>query len=381
MSTERGRLLVTEDEPSYGVLAGVRALRAAGWEAWLALTGPGTYSGRSRAVAGRIAVPDPALDAAAYVDAIAAACTELGPAAVLPGTENGLVALAGARLPDGVANGAPAAELVDRVTDKAAVEAAAAAAGLGVPETTRLTRAGLDEAAPTLAYPAVVKSVRTKVRGEGGLRHGSVRRVDSTAELLAAAADLPGDELLVQPFLPGRLEAVSGVAWEGRLVTAVHQAAHRICPPDCGLSAFAETVPRDGELEAAIGRLIGELGWSGLFQAQFMRDGARAALIDFNPRMYGSLALAVSAGANLPALWVELLLGREPQPMAQYRVGARYRAEEKDARVLAAELRRGRLGAALAALRPRRDVTHAAFSLRDPLPLLTSLAKARRLRR
>ncbi len=377
-----GRLIVTEDEPSYGVLAGVRALRAAGWETWVALPGPGGYTARSRAAAGRIHVPDPASDAPAFLDALAAAARELGPAAILPGTEVGLVALAGAdeAFPSGTRVGAPGRELVERATDKPTVEALAIEAGLDVPATERISRHALADRAGGLPYPVVVKSVRTKVRGDGGrLRHGTVRRVDSPAELLEVAADLPGDELIVQPFLRGELAAVSGVAWEGRLVCAVHQVAKRICPPDCGLSAFAETVPADAELEASLAGLLGRLGWSGLFQAQFMRTRTQAALIDLNPRMYGSLALAVSAGLNLPAIWVELLLGRSPVP-GPYRVGARYRAEEKDARAFASALRRGDLQSAAGALLPRRDVTHAAFSLRDPLPLLTSLAKARRLR-
>lgn len=379
-ATSRGRLIVTEDEPSYGVLAGVRALRRAGWEPWLAVAGRGTYASRSRAIAGTIAVPDPASDHAAYVDAIARASLQHHALAVLPGTENGLVALAGAELPAGVALGAPSAALVQRATDKSEVERVAELAGLAVPRTTRVARAELEERAGELEYPAVAKSTRTKVRSdEGRLRHGTVRRVDGPGELLAAAETLPGDELIVQPFLRGRLEAVSGVAWEGRLVCAVHQAAHRISPPHCGLSAFAETVAPDAQLEQAIGRLVAGLEWSGLFQAQFIRDRETATLIDFNPRMYGSLALAVSAGLNLPAIWVELLLGGAPV-VGGYRVGARYRAEEKDARALASALRRGELATVVAALLPRRDVTHAAFSLRDPLPLLTSLAKAKRLR-
>lgn len=380
MSVDRLDVVVTEDEPSYGVLAGVRALRREGWRPWLAVSGPGTYASRSRAVAGTISVPDAAADPDAYVAALSREAAARNAAAILPGTEVGLVALAGRAVPDGIASGAPAAHLVDRVTDKAAVERVAEAAGLDVPATTTVRREEVEAAAGRLEYPVVVKSTRTKVRsGDGRLRHGTVRRADDADAFLAVAAGLPGDELIVQPFLEGRLEAVAGVAWEGRLVTAVHQAAHRIAPRHCGLSAFAETVPRDSEVEAAVARLVAGLEWSGLFQAQFIRSGPNAALIDFNPRMYGSLALAVSAGANLPAVWLRLLLGLPPAP-TPYRVGARYRAEEKDARLLGDALRRGRLAEAAAVLVPHRDVTHAAFALRDPLPLLSSLAKVKRLR-
>ena len=378
----RGRVLVTEDEPSYGVLAGVRALDAAGWEVWVAHAGPGAYTARSRAVRGIVAVPDPSADASAYVEALASAARELGPVAVLPGTEVGLVALAGtdSSFPGGVRLGAPSRPLVERIVDKPAVEQIATEIGLAVPLSEHVARADVPARATGLRYPVVVKSVRTKVRGEGGrMRHGTVRRVDGPEEFLAVAADLPGDELIVQPFLQGALAAVSGVAWEGRVVCVAHQVARRICPPDCGLSAFAETVPPNEALEHSLKQLLRRLEWSGLFQAQFILAGEGPTLIDLNPRMYGSLALAISAGLNLPAIWLELLLGTDPAP-GGYRVGARYRAEEKDARAIASAFRRGDLRTALTALVPRRHVTHAAFARRDPLPLLTSLAKVKRLR-
>jgi predicted ATP-grasp superfamily ATP-dependent carboligase len=131
-------------------------------------------------------------------------------------------------------------------------------------------------------------------------------------------------------------------------------------------------------VEAPLARLIALLRWSGLFQAQFIRTSDRDYLIDFNPRMYGSLALAVAAGLNLPAIWVELLQGKRPE-VGAYRVGVRYRAEEKDVRALARELAARRPADALRGLVPHRDTAHAVFALRDPLPLLSSVAKLRGL--
>jgi hypothetical protein len=154
----------------------------------------------------------------------------------------------------------------------------------------------------------------------------------------------------VQPFHAGRLLAVSGVAWQGELVCAVHQRALRIWPPDCGISAYAETVPRDDAREAAVAALLAGIGWSGVFQAQFLEADGSAYLIDLNPRVYGSLALAIAAGANLPAVWADLLLGRPP-----------------------ALLRLGPGG--LPGLLPRRRTVHAVWSRRDPAPLLATVRK------
>jgi hypothetical protein len=102
-------------------------------------------------------------------------------------------------------------------------------------------------------------------------------------------------------------------------------------------------------------------------------------LIDFNPRAYGSLALAVRAGSNLPALWAELVLGGSPtQP--HYRTGVRYRLEHNDVRALVSGFRGGDISRTLAALVPRRRTVHAVFSLRDPGPLLTTARKLLSLR-
>jgi hypothetical protein len=85
--------------------------------------------------------------------------------------------------------------------------------------------------------------------------------------------------------------------------------------------------------------------------------------------MYGSLALAVAAGANLPAIWADLVGGREPR-VGPYRVGVTYRSEEKEAQSLVLAVRRGDWRTALDVVRPRRRSAHAAFAWSDPLPLL-----------
>ena len=80
--------------------------------------------------------------------------------------------------------------------------------------------------------------------------------------------------------------------------------------------------------------LVSNLGWEGIFELEMVRDqGGRFRPIDFNPRVYGSMALAESAGAPLAALWCDLLLGRE-LPSIESRAGVRYRWEEAEARNL-----------------------------------------------
>lgn len=382
MTGERTRLLVPGDE-FHASLAAVRALRAGGYAPYLAIHLPGTYAGHSRAAAGVVRVPNADEQPDAFCRALAQAAADLRVAALLPGTESALVVLAERRdaFPPGLPLGVPDPAVVELATDKSRLLELAAAAGLETPPTETLGRDELRARACSLAYPAIVKPLRSKVEtAEGQLRYFKATRVASPAQLRARLDAAAVPEWVVQPYLDSSLAAVGGVAWEGRLVAAVHQVSHRVWPPDVGYSSYAETVAPDAELELQLADVLVRVGWSGLFQAQFLLAGGARYLIDFNPRPYGSTALAVAAGANLPALWADLVLGREPRA-AGYRPGVRYRLEHNDVRALLHAFRRGDRAGALRGLAPHRGTVHAVFSWRDPLPVLTTLAKFRELAR
>jgi hypothetical protein len=106
-----------------------------------------------------------------------------------------------------------------------------------------------------------------------------------------------------------------------------------------------------------------------MFELEFLElpDGT-VMPVDLNPRPYGSISLAIAAGSPLPAAWCDWLLGREGTP-GTTAGGIWYRWEEGELRNFLRLLRRGRLGRALALLRPRRRTAHAYFRASDPLPL------------
>ena len=354
----------------YANLAAVRGLRAAGYEPWVATSRRRTLAGRSRATAGVVGVPWPSEGTGAFVRELAAVASRIGAACVLPGTEATTVALAGAHgaFP-GIALGACSPETLARAADKTRLAELGADAGLRTPRSVRF-----DGSTPLeLPLPVVVKPVRSTLPlGDKTTNMPPARRVETQAELRQAL--LAAGEVVVQPFVDGRLYAVAGVAWHGELICTLHQHARRIHPEPCGVSAYAETVPRDHALDAAVAAVLARVGWSGIFELQLIQAGDGPYLIDFNPRFYGSLALAIAAGHNLPAIWVDLLLGRRPV-VPEYRVGVRYRAELRDAQAIAALLRRHPVNA-LRALRPRPHTAHAVVSLRDPLPTLGLLSGA-----
>jgi len=374
----RSRLLLTADDGT-GSLAAVRALRAGGFEPWVATWWKSSYAVRSRAAAGIVEVPDPELDSDRFVSALADAVSVHSLAAVLPGTEPSLRVLAGREdaFSPGVVVGTCPPPVVTRATDKLALAQLASSAGLETPPTLALTPSELGRRSDELEYPLVVKPLTSFTSSrEGGLQRTPVRVASSPSELQEIIDGSDGERRLIQPYLTGELMAVVGVSWHGEVVCSSHQVARRIWPPRSGISAYAETVPRDSEIDRGVARLLGSLGWSGIFEAQFVSAENTHYLVDLNPRVYGSMALAVAAGLNLPAIWAELLLGEKPEARS-YRAGVRYRSEENDAHALRRAFAEGMRLEALRGLLPRRRTVHAIFSLRDPLPLVESLAKGR----
>jgi predicted ATP-grasp superfamily ATP-dependent carboligase len=260
----------------------------------------------------------------------------------------------------------PGADLVD----KAVLPERAAAAGLRTPVTREFAgSAALSVAADDLDYPLVVKAaVKTRPSEVA-------RRVNSRSELSAATSALVGP-VVVQPFAVGAMRAVCGVMNDGRLLAAVHQRYVRIWPPECGTASAAVTTPPDLDLEARLPRLLA--GHVGVFQVQLIDD----QVIDVNPRVYGSLPLAVAAGVNLPAIACRAARGQVSGAVARGRPGVRYRWLEGDLRAVLHDLRaRGvPLTAAGRALLPHRGTAHSVESLRDPGPALVRLVDVVRRR-
>ncbi len=377
---EPPRVLVSGDN-YYASLATVRGLRRGGYEPWFAAYDEPTLASGSRATAGTFPVPHPAEGHDVFVAALADAAARCGASVVLPCSELSLKAVAGRAdaFPAGTIVGTLSRDTVDRVTDKAALSRLAAEVGLAAPRTLELGSDDLDTRAGEIAFPVVVKSASSAVDESGRSRLAPpatlAHDLDEIRDYLSRAP-----RCLVQPLVDGTLTAVSGVAWEGEVVCSVHQVARRIYPERLGVSAFAETVPADERIGRPLAEIVRRLGWSGIFEFQLLRTADAAHVIDLNPRPYGSLALAIASGLNLPAIWVDLLLGREPR-IGRPRAGVRYRAENREVGALAAAIRRGRLRQALGIVRPRRRTVHAIFSLRDPSPMLVAFALRREGRR
>lgn len=338
-------VLVTDggDGQARSSLAAVRALAVGGYRSAVTVSSPTSLAAASRDCARRVAVPlvtDPG-----YPLAVRAELALRPYLAVLAASDAALLAL-----------GAPVGHLVD----KAELFIRARRAGLTVPPTRVFaSREDLLDAAD-LEFPSVLKPAISTY---------PAALVTSKEELATAARE--NGRFVVQPYLGENLRAAAGVLWNGRLVVSVHQRYFRTWPAECGTACAAQTTEPDVDLEQRLLRLLD--GYQGLFQAQLAGDH----LLDLNPRVYGSLPLAVAAGANLPCVYCDLLAGHEVRPV-RARPGVFYRWLEGDLRHVAWAVRAGRmgLGSAVKTLRPHRRTAHSTESLRDPKPMVARLRYA-----
>ena len=359
------RALLVEDGESRIALTAARALHAAGWTVGVAAP-TGSPAGVSRAVSRRHGVPLPGDGLDGFLDAVRAA-VEVGRYGVVFGVGDAeLFALSLGRDRLGAVVPYPAHDVVVNTLDKSRLAAAAARAGMRTP------RILLPDELDALAGPFVVKPVVNGAAGsEGPSKIPALRVPDAAAARAAArAVTQAGGTPVVQEVVEGPLSAlVLLLAPDGEVLAASQQRADRMQPPGAGVSARARTVAVDEALVERAAALLRGTGWWGLAELQFVGEHD-PALIDVNGRFYGSLALAVRAGLNLPDLWGRVALGATVPAGSRARPGVRYQWLEGDLRRAMSQAEGGRTRDIVTTLLHAPRSAHSTLSLRDPVPAL-----------
>jgi predicted ATP-grasp superfamily ATP-dependent carboligase len=371
------RALVTE-VGERGALEACRGLHAAGY----AVSGvaptrlaPGHWS---RSVELRLRLPDPREDEAGFVGALAGALRETRHDVLLPGGEGSMLAISRRReLLGDVPHGLPPDEVVDRALDKVALLEAAEASGLAPPPsrvctTTEEARA----AARSLRYPVVVKPPRSIVRTDGRMQQQAIAIAEDEEALESAAAGS------ARPFIVQRFEteavrvSCAGVRLAGELRALAVARFQRMWPPRAGAASSAETIEPPPGLVTRVEALLDAIGWEGIFEVEVLGFAkGRFATMDLNPRVFGWMALAGGAGANLAAIWCNALRGSEG-PVTVARPGVAYRWEDAELLHVLRRLRAGEIRKAAKVLRPRKPTVYGYGRWRDPAPLAARLVDA-----
>lgn len=315
-------------------------------------------------------MPPPEKDESGFVTGVRRAVEAGGYELVFGAGDGEVLALSAARDDLGAIFPYGAHEDVVRAFDKVALSDAAQRVGLAVPESAR-----------TQDAPVVVKPRQTTVHDPHGgpLRlRAEVKETQEEADARVDYLETVGAEPLVQRYVEGDLVAQVVVTdRDSRVVAAVQQRASSMTPR--GGTARGETEALDPPLAERVAALLTDLNWFGIAQVQFqVPPGGEPVLIDFNGRFYGSMALALAAGLNLPAIWASLATGRDLPPIEPPRIGVRYHWLESDLR-RAVQERSGVGGTLRYALGAR----HGLWDSRDPGPALRHVGRlsARVLRR
>ncbi len=320
------RVLLSDGE-ARAALAATRALGARGFEVHVASQNGRSLAGASRFAASECAVGDPSLEPERWARAVCERADGLEIELVLPLTEASLGSVYLAGLQKDPRFVCPAADAYESCVDKHGLLQRAAELRVDVPRSQLVENVAARAEPPAgFSYPVVLKPRRSRFLVEGRWQTAEVRIADD-AEGWRRWRDDPGlrGGCLVQEFVPGHGEAVFLLCEQGE--PRVHFAHRRLRekPPGGGQSVLRESIEPDPRLLDWSERLLRDLRWHGVAMVEFRRapDG-RAVLMEINPRLWGSLQLALDAGIDFPGLMLDLHRG-QPLPRSSPRLGVRTR--------------------------------------------------------
>ncbi|MFD7706529.1 ATP-grasp domain-containing protein [Streptomyces sp. NPDC059785] len=346
----------------HGTLGAVRSLGRAGVDVHLVADSTGSPVRSSRFVSETHPPPPPDASAQEIAAALRRVARRVArPAVLIPMDDASAVAVG--RLRDRLTPGyllpQQPGPLPERVADKA--ELAALCARVDVPHPVTLvpdSPAGAAAAAGRLGLPVVAKWSRPWLVPSGtGLRSTVVVRSAQEARALYRRSDEAGSRLLLQAFLPpgpDRDWFFHGYADRSGAVRAGGPGRkQRARPPGAGLTSVGRWTPNP-QVQALAERLTGELGYRGIFDLDFRRDGATGHyhLLDFNPRPGAQFRLFTDASGLDVVRALHLDLTHRPLPDPAPRPGRAFVVENY---------------APLTALRPRTGGRELAWHARDDL--------------
>jgi predicted ATP-grasp superfamily ATP-dependent carboligase len=206
-----------------------------------------------------------------------------------------------------------------QILDKGRLYAAARAVGLETPETwlptSRAEAASIADTASgiVLAKPRSQLAVRNKTKGAvaGVGKNAIMSAYDALSANFATDSDFARRhpevmKPMLQRYHAETMHSVYSVAGfrdqTGRHVAMLASDKVLQRPRRLGVGLCFEAAPLDASLAGKLTRLCESIGYYGAFEAEFIRCGAHAMLIDFNARLYNQVSFEVARGLDLPRL-------------------------------------------------------------------------------
>ena len=294
-------------------------------EAWWA------PSAKSRYCSAHAIVPNLTSESQTYVQAIVDLLDEQPARVVIP-TGDGTIQtlrLRRAEIEQRSALALASEAALDIAVNKSRTLTLATELGIAVPHTVPVAGCGdVPAALREVGLPAVIKPIESWAERDGmgaRLAPNVVQTIDEAKQTVDHVLS-EGGRALIQEWLPGQREAVTLFYAHGRFWARMAQMSYREWPVLGGVSVLCETIALPADIADDAAQLVQAMDLEGCSMVEFRRDRhRRPILMEVNPRMGGSVALAISAGVNIPQLMYDWKLDRALQEYATYRVGKRLR--------------------------------------------------------
>lgn len=325
------KVLVTDGE-NRSALAVTRSLGRNGCKVFVSGVGRENISACSKYCRKAFKAPDPMNNGENYSKAITEIASRENIDIVFPMTEQSIYCLNKARGQFGkqIILACAPCEKMEAVSNKYRLFQLAEKLGVAVPETIYV--ADIDDfyriKNVITDFPVVVKPAFSKIDdGERMISAGVMYAADQgeLSRLYETRPELQHHSM-IQELIVGEGTGLFTLFDHDRHLVLFSHRRLLEKPPSGGVSVLSESVPLDGEMVEAAGKLLSAVSWQGIAMVEFKRDkrDGRAKLMEINGRFWGSLQLAVSSGTDFPALCLDYYLGRKPASLlSDYTVGHR----------------------------------------------------------
>jgi len=327
------KVLVLDGHTNQAV-ACVRSLARAGHRVTVGSSSSWCKAGWSRFCRGTLTYPSPERDAEAFVGRIAAKLRRDPGSLILPMTERTALLLSASRDLLFAAGGRmelpPHATLL-HAFDKFLVTGLAKSLGIAVPRTMLIANEAEAAAhARSVPYPSVLKPRTSEAVSPDGLIHSTGRPMyaQNEREFLAAYREIGkrSSMVLAQEFIEGAGAGYFALMRRGELCAEFGHIRIRDTQPSGSGSSLRVSVKPESKVREAGLAILDALNWHGVAMVEFrIRPDGTPVLMELNGRFWNSLALAVHAGVDFPALLARLAEQGELGAPPAYRLGVRCR--------------------------------------------------------
>jgi predicted ATP-grasp superfamily ATP-dependent carboligase len=217
----------------------------------------------------------------------------------------------------------PESEAVEMAANKLKMTSLAAKVGVPAPRTYPATEVRAH--AGELNFPVVIKP-QNESPGRCPIRYAqNVAELEKMLPEAVAHENSREPAYLVQEFIPGQGCGFFATYQHGVCKRIFMHRRVREYPATGGASSCAESF-YDAKLETYGRRMLDALDWHGVAMVEFRHDSrdGEFKLMEINPKFWGSLDLALAAGADFPGDLCHMALGRKLSFSDQYERDLRF---------------------------------------------------------